>query len=187
MANMNIERVNLEGVSIVGQPVHLFSVGGVTGTLADAVAVVEGANSLAIEDAVEAAAASMRQRIGKLRELGEALSVISGAQAYLAASDSVDETYISPRLQTAGRIAKKYGLDLGMSGSEGSGWTITKGNCTKAVAILQQAINSENNEITRASQSVQNFLGSRRLAFSREEGIIVKYVDSAKNLIRNVG
>lgn len=187
MANMTIERVNLEGVSVVGQPVHLFSVGGVTGTLADAVAVVEGANSLAIEDAVQAAGASLRQRNGKLKELGTALSILSAAQAFLATSDSVDDTYVSGKLQTAADITRKYGLDIGLSGSSGSGWKISKGDATKAVAIVQQAINSENNEVTRASQSVQNFLGSRRLAFDREEGIIVKYVDSAKNIIRNIG
>ena len=179
--------MNLDGVSIVGQQVHQFSVGGVMGTLADAVAVVEGANSLAIEDAVEATAASMRQRVSKLKELGTALSVMSAAQAYLETSGKVDDAYISGKLQVVADVAEKYGLDVGLSGSEGSGWKITKGDATRAVAVIQQAINSENNEITRASQSVQNFLGARRIAFDREEGIIGKYFDGAKNVIRNMG
>ena len=124
--------------------------------------------------------------ISKLKELGDAMAVMSGVQAYLAGSDSVDDTYVSNKLQAVGLISRKYGLDLGLSGSEGLGWSITKGEATKAVAQLQQAINSENNETTRASQTIQNFLGAKRLAFNREEGIVVKYVDSSKNIIRNV-
>lgn len=184
---MQIERVALDGVTLVGQPVHLFKTEGKLGTLADAVTLVEQSNTLAIEDAAQAAAVSLRTRIGKLKELGNAMAVMSAVQAYLAGEDSVSDTYVTNELQIVGRVAKKYNLELDLDGSESTGWSVTKGDATSTVAKLQQAINSENNEITRASQTVQNFLGAKRLAFNREEGIVLKYVQSSNNLVRNVG
>ena len=184
MGSLEVGRVRLGGVSLVGQPVQMFTIGGKACTLAEAVAQIEQFHSLAIEDAVSAASVTLRQGIAKLKELGQAMAVIAEVQANVDAEDSIDESYAYSRLSIVASIASKYNIKLPLRGAAGSGYTIAKGDVTKAAAILQQAINNENNNVTRVSSEVQNFLGARRIAFDREEGVIMKSVDSLGNIIR---
>lgn len=184
MEDLEVGRVRMEGVSLVGQPVRMFSVGGKVCTLAEAVAHIEQIHSLAIEDAVASSSVTLRQRIGKLKDLGRAMAVMAKLQANISGEDSMDKTYVSNQLQVVAQVARQYNIQLPLVGSDGSGYSITRGDATKATTILQQEINNENNNITRASNEVQNFLGARRIAFDREEGIIMKSVDSSGNIIR---
>ena len=184
MESLEVGRVRLDGVSVVGQPVQMFTIGGKVCTLAEAVAQIEQFHSLAIENAVSAASVTLRQGNGKLEDLGLAMAVIAEVQANVESAASIDEEYAYGRLSIVARVASKYNIKLPVRGTAGSGYSIAKGDVTKAAAILQQEINNENNNITRIANEVQNFLGARRIAFDREESVIVKSVDSLGNIIR---
>lgn len=182
--SMTIERKPIAGLMVLGLPQYEYAVDGETCTFADALHRAELSNVVAVQDAAMAVSRSLRLRMRKLEDLGGVLAVLSRGQTYMA-NEKTDDTYSAAELSKVAEIAAGYDLDLGIR-QAGSVWTITKGEISRAMTIVQQAINTENNSLAMTNQALDNFMTAKSTADQRVTSLVSRIMDGAKDIIRNV-
>lgn len=173
-----IEKVDL-GFSVVGLPQHGYAVDGVLGDVAAAMRLAELRHVVGVEDLVSATARAVRERTVELDELGEALAIISGAQAYFA-DKSEDYLYAGADFGKVRRIGLKYGIDVGNSTA------YSKNEVSILMERFQERMDAVNNSVNQAMQSVDSYYMKRDQGFTRVSGLQKKALEAAGRAIRNI-
>ena len=182
--SMTIERKPIAGELVLGLQQYEYAVDGETCTFDEALHRAELSNVVAVQDAALAVSRSLRLRMRKLDDLGYVLSVLSRGMTYIA-DEKTDDTYSDAELSKVVEIAAGYDLDLGIRQSGGV-WSITKGEISRAMTIVQQAINTENNSLAMTNQALDNFMTAKSTADQRVTSIVSRIMDGAKDIIKNV-
>ena len=180
-----IERVAISGLSVMGVQQYEYGFDGTTGALIDALNTVEMCNGDAVREAAQAISTSLRARMRKLDDLGWALGVLSGAQALLK-DDKTSDIYTSKDLERVKDIAESYDLKLGFDTTVGSGAVLTKGDVSKALAVVQEEIDTENSGIQKSMQALTAMIDAQSIADQRQSALSNVFYRGIGDLTRNI-
>lgn len=173
-----IERVDF-GYNVVGLGQYGYSFDGEACDLVKAVRLAELRHISAVESLASASARAMRERTLELDELGEALVILSGAQAYFA--DKSDDTlYSGADFNKVRRIGAKYGVRVESSSA------FTKNQVSILVERFQERMDAVNNSINQAMQSVDSYVMKRDQGFMRASSFQKKVLEASGRAIRNI-
>lgn len=181
-----IERKGISGLTVLGRQQYEYESEARLGSLSFAARAVELQMTDAIQRGMLALSKQVRLRIRKLEELGDMLAILGGAQAETVGSDPDDiATGVDAvKRQKLSDLVAKYELEgITFSGPAGA---LTTADISRDLAAIQQAINTENNQINLNNQTLQNFSETRSIVDQRLVSIISRLADGTADIIRSV-
>ena len=181
-----IERRGISGLTVLGRQQYEYESEGRLGSLGFAARAVELQMTDAIQRGMLALSKQVRQRIRKLEELGDMLAILGEAQANTVGSgpDDTVTDLNGVKRQRLDDLVRKYELE-GVTFS-GPGGALTTADVSRDLAAVQQAINTENNQINLNTQALQNFSETRTIVDQRLASIINRLADGTADIIRSV-
>lgn len=181
-----IERRGISGLTVLGRQQYEYESESRLGSLSFAARAVELQMTDAIQRGMLALSKQVRLRIRKLEELGDVLALLGAAQADTVGSDpdEVVPDQSGSRRQRLADLVRKYELEgVTFSGPSGA---LTTADVSRDLAAVQQAINTENNQINLNNQALQNFSETRTIVDQRLASIISRMADGTADIIRSV-
>lgn len=179
----------IEGANVYGVPQVSYSISGRPGEAdyGTVLAMATLTQSAAIEKQSAALSDMVHVRMEKLKELGEALSIIARALASMQTSSSPRPTDLSSsdyNLLRADAILRKYGIDAMMI--DGA-WRITRETAMKRKNDTQYAMDSEDNALQQDMLALQSLVAKRDNSFSTASKLMQKFNNTSNTLIGNIG
>ncbi len=188
MADM-IRQVEIPGAAVYGVKQTSYTVDGTAGQdFATALAAASFKQSAAIEAATGSYAAVVRQRVAKLKVLGEVMANINMAIATLKTknptSEDMAEHSFGPKLCAK---AAQYGIDL--DGNEIHNVTVTysRAGLYRLQNEVQYAMDREDNDLKQDMVGLQSLVSKRDNAFSTAAKVVKKALGAASSTIQNIG
>ncbi len=185
MTNL-IETHAIEGFKVYGQQMVEYTVDGIAGRdFASATAIAALAESTAIEGAAAAYANVIRARQEKLKDMGDAVAVLTKAIATMPVKDqkSTDESSADNALQTAKTNLERYGVTLSLTG----GNKVTRKSAENARNNAEYAMDVEDNDLQQDMVTLQGLVTKRDNAFSTASKVLKKVASTGKSIIRTIG
>ena len=174
----------IPGVAVYGVEQYSYTVDGASGKdYAAALAAASFKEAVAVERALTAYTAVVRQRERKLEDLGGVLAVLNKAHSTMKTKDQErgDKSDADDRLVSAKNTAAKYGITISLT----DGNKITRGNTMTAQNNVQYAMDREDNELKQDMVSLNSYITKRANSYSTAAKFVKKYAGSADAVIRN--
>ena len=174
----------IPGVAVYGVEQYSYTVDGASGKdYAAALAAASFKEAVAVEQALTAYTAVVRQRERKLEDLGEVLAILNKAYATMRTKNQErgDKSDADDRLVSAKNTAATYGVTISLT----DGNKITRGNTMTAQNNVQYAMDREDNELKQDMVSLNSYITKRDNSYSTAAKFVKKYAGSADAVIRN--
>jgi len=177
-------------LSVYGQVQRDFTLGGVPGfTLGEAAVQTAYRRATTYETELTAMNAAAQLRIRKLEELGNAMSIVSGASTKFKKDNSSGiNQEISYDYKNLDEICAKYGVTIEGGGTIPHGETKTSyANLQKLQSTLKLALDEEQNALQRHSSTMQSVMSKRDSAMQQLTRVSKKIEATARTTIANIG
>ena len=185
MTNL-IETNPIEGFKVYGQQMVEYTVDGIAGRdFASATAIAALAESSAIEESAAAHAKVIRARQEKLKDMGDAVAVLTKAIATMPVKNqkSTDKSSADDALYTAKTNLERYGVSLSLT----DGNKVTRKSAENARNNAEYAIDVEDNDLQQDMVTLQGLVSKRDNAFSTASKVLKKVASTGKSIIRTIG
>lgn len=179
-----IERVNVgsERLSSWGIEANDYRIDGKQVDFQDILVNIAKKRAVAVEGEIAPLSVRIRSRNVLMDALGEALSVLSGAQAAFSSDDGGSKTTSVNFTANTVKALKACGKNYG-TGTQ----TLTKSKVEELVQLVKSKIDSFNNQSQTDMTRLQALVDRRDQSFTSATELMTNVSDTRGNLISNIG
>lgn len=179
-----IERVNVasEMLGSWGIEANDYSIDGKQVDFQDILVRIAKKRAVAVEGEIAPLSARIRSRNALMDILGEALSVLSGAQAAFASDDAGSKTTSVSLSSNTVKALKACGKNYS-TGTQ----SLSKSTVEELVQLVKSKIDSCNNQSQTDMTRLQSLVDRRDQSFTSATELMTNVSDTRGNLISNIG